>query len=149
MQRKRHIGITLDSSITEGKCWMLDPGLCPLDTGLWSLNAELWTLDSGLCTSGPEHWILLFTVSEHNQNPVSDSAWLNYSKFFGRESLRPSWSRLFCRDYRFWLNRIKLQAAILGCSEAAVHSHPFSKISPENTAGRVLLLVKLQTDCSL
>ena len=45
-------------------------------------------------------------------------------------------------------NRITLQAAILVCSEAAVHNHPFSKISPENTAGRVLLLLKLQTGCS-
>ena len=45
-------------------------------------------------------------------------------------------------------NRIKLQATILNCSEAAVHSHPFSKIYPENTGGRVLLLVKLETDCS-
>ena len=45
-------------------------------------------------------------------------------------------------------NRITLQAAILDCSEAAVHSHPFSKISPGNTGGRVLFLVKLQTDCS-
>ena len=43
---------------------------------------------------------------------------------------------------------IKLQAAILECSEAAVHSHPFSKISPGNTGVRVFLLVKLQTDCS-
>ena len=45
-------------------------------------------------------------------------------------------------------NRITLQAAILDCLEAAVHSHPFSKISPGNTGDRVLLLVKLQTDCS-
>ena len=45
-------------------------------------------------------------------------------------------------------NRITLQAAILNCSEAVVHSHPFSKISPGNTGGRVLFLVKLQTDCS-
>ena len=45
-------------------------------------------------------------------------------------------------------NQIKSQAAILDCSEAAVHSHSFSKISPENTGGRVLLLVKLQTYCS-
>ena len=45
-------------------------------------------------------------------------------------------------------NRITLQAAILDCSEAAVHSHSFSKIYPENTGGRVLLLVKLQADCS-
>ena len=45
-------------------------------------------------------------------------------------------------------NRITLQAAILDCSEAAVHSHPFLKISPENTGGRVLFLVKLETDCS-
>ena len=46
------------------------------------------------------------------------------------------------------INRITLQGAILDCSEAAVHSHPFSNISPENAGGRVLLLVKLQTDCS-
>ena len=45
-------------------------------------------------------------------------------------------------------NRITLQAAILDCLEAAVHSHAFSKISPENTSGRVLLLVKLQIGCS-
>ena len=44
--------------------------------------------------------------------------------------------------------RITLQAAISHCSEAAVHSHPLLKISPENLAVRVLLLVKLQTDCS-
>ena len=45
-------------------------------------------------------------------------------------------------------NRITLEAAILDCSEAAVYSYPFSKISPGNTGGRVLLLIKLQTDCS-
>ena len=45
-------------------------------------------------------------------------------------------------------NPITLQSAILDCSGAAVHSHPFSKVSPENTGGRVLLLNKLQTDCS-
>ena len=39
----------------------------------------------------------------------------------------------------FVRNPIALQAAILDCSEAAVHSHPFSKISPENTGSRVLL----------
>ena len=39
--------------------------------------------------------------------------------------------------------RITLQAATLECSEAAVHSRPFAKISPENTGSRVLLLVKL------
>ena len=33
-------------------------------------------------------------------------------------------------------------------SEAAVQSHPFLKMSPGNTGGRVDLLVKLQTDCS-
>ena len=45
-------------------------------------------------------------------------------------------------------NRITLQAAILDYSEAAVHSHPFSKISPGNIIRRVILLVKLQTGCS-
>ena len=45
-------------------------------------------------------------------------------------------------------NRYTLQAGILDCPEAAVHSHPFSKISSGNTSGRAILLVKLQTDCS-
>ena len=36
-----------------------------------------------------------------------------------------------------------LEIFCLNCSEAAVHSHPFSKISPGNTGGRVLFLVKL------
>ena len=44
-------------------------------------------------------------------------------------------------------HRITLQAAILDCSEAAVHSHPFLKFSAGSTGGRVLLLVKLQTGC--
>ena len=41
-----------------------------------------------------------------------------------------------------------LQAVMLDCSEAAVHSDPFSKNVQENTDGRVLLLDKLQTGCS-
>ena len=45
-------------------------------------------------------------------------------------------------------NQIKLQVAILDCSEANVHSHPFPKTYPENTGVRVLLLVKFETDCS-
>ena len=45
-------------------------------------------------------------------------------------------------------NQITLQAVILDYSEAAVHSHSFSKISSGNSSGRVLLLVKLETDCS-
>ena len=45
-------------------------------------------------------------------------------------------------------NRITLQTAILDYSGAAVHSHLFSKISPENPGSRVLLLDKLQIDCS-
>ena len=40
-------------------------------------------------------------------------------------------------------NRIALQTVISDCSETAVHSHPFSNISPENTGGRVLVLDKL------
>ena len=45
-------------------------------------------------------------------------------------------------------SQITLQAAVSDCSEAAIHSHPFSKTSPVKTGVRVLLLVKLQTDCS-
>ena len=42
-------------------------------------------------------------------------------------------------------NRITLQAAILDCSEVFSEQSVFS---PENTGGRVLLLIKLWTDCS-
>ena len=46
-------------------------------------------------------------------------------------------------------NRIILQlAGILDFSEAAIHSHLFSKIYPENTGSRALVFVKLRTDCS-
>ena len=102
---------TLDSgrwTLDAGR-WTLDAGLCMLDSGRWTLDAELWTLDSGrwtldttLCTLGSGHWTLSLTVLEQNQKPVSDSARLNYRKFFGCESLRTTWSRLLYRDYRLW-----------------------------------------------
>ena len=41
-------------------------------------------------------------------------------------------------------NYITSQGAIMDCSEAAVHSHPFSKISPGNTGGRVLFWPNLR-----
>ena len=67
-----------------------------LDTRIWTLHATLWTLGSG-------HWTLSLTVSEQNQNSVSDSAWLNYWKLIRCKSLRTSWSRLLWRDKnRFW-----------------------------------------------
>ena len=44
--------------------------------------------------------------------------------------------------------RITLQAPILDRSEAIVDSHTFHKFSPENTGGRVLVLNKLQSNCS-
>ena len=45
-------------------------------------------------------------------------------------------------------NWITLLAAISDYSEAAVQSYPFSNISSEIAGCRVLVLVKLQTDCS-
>ena len=91
-QEGRHTGVpglwTLDSV-----CWTLDPGCSVLNTGLWTLHFGL---------SG--HLLLLLTCSEQNQNPISDSVWLNYWKFFVCESLRTSrlfWLRLFCRECRF------------------------------------------------
>ena len=72
--------------------WTLDASV-----GCWTLGAGLWTQDAGLSTLDAA------IVSEQNQNPVSDSAWLNYWKYFGWKSLRNSWSHLFCRDYKFWL----------------------------------------------
>ena len=52
--------------------WTLDAGVgrWTLDSGLWTFDATLWMLRSG-------HWALPLTVSEQNQDPVSDSAWLN------------------------------------------------------------------------
>ena len=55
--------------------WTPEPECWALDTGLWTLDATLWTLGSG-------HWKLSWTVSKQNQNTVSDSAWLNFWKFF-------------------------------------------------------------------
>ena len=66
-----------------------------LDSGCWNLSAGLWTLDSS-------HWNWLPTGSEQNQNSVSDSAWLNYAELSEWKSLTISWSRLFCRLWRFW-----------------------------------------------
>ena len=71
--------------------WTLDPGRWTFDAGRWTLNAACWTLHFGRWGLGTGHY-----------RPVSDSAWLNYWKFFGQESLRTSWSRLLYRDYRFW-----------------------------------------------
>ena len=56
--------------------------------------------------------------------------------------------RFFFYFFFFLRNQITLQAAISDLSEAAVQRHPFSKVFLENTGGRVLLLVKLQTDSS-
>ena len=63
---------TLDASVGR---WTLE------EAGFWTLEASLWTLSFG-------HWTLLLTGSEQNQNPESDSAWLNYWKLFGCKSLR-------------------------------------------------------------
>ena len=102
---------TLDSgcwTLDSGR-WTLDAGLWMLDSGCWTLDGRLsmldvgrWTLDVTLWTLGIRHCALSLTVLEQNQKPVSDSAGLNYWKFFGNKSLKTSWSRLFHRDYRFW-----------------------------------------------
>ena len=108
------------------KSWTLDSGRWALDSGLWKLDAGLWTLGSGrwtlaldsrlstldsghwtldatLWTLGSGHWTLSLIVLEQNRKPVSDSAWLNYWKFFGCESIRISWSHLLYREHSFWL----------------------------------------------
>ena len=105
---------TLDTGLwTQGSgLWTLDAGRWTLDVGLWTLTLDSglstldgghWTLDATLWTLGSGHWTLLLIVLEQNRKPVSDSAWLNYWKFFGCESLRISWSHLLYREYNFWL----------------------------------------------
>ena len=82
--------------------WILDSGRWTLDARGWTLDPGRWTLDSGLWNLGSEYYTLSLTFSEQNQNLVSDSAWLNYGKFFGCDSLRTLWSCLFRRDERFF-----------------------------------------------
>ena len=145
------------------KCWTLDSGSWILDSGRRTLDATLRMLGSG-------HWTLSLTVLEQNQRSVTDSSWLNYWKFFGCKSLRTSWSRLFCRNYRFrrgyfqkfyiyvkcyvikerWkkslLWPIKLHYKQLSWN---VQKQPSTAIHLLKFHGsRVLLLIKLQTDCS-
>ena len=72
--------------------WTLDSGLSMLDVGCYTLDARLWALDT------------IFDSFRTKSKAISDSAWLNYWKYFGCESLRISWSRLLYRDYRFWLD---------------------------------------------
>ena len=96
---------TLDAGLwtLDSEPWKLDYGHWTLDAGRWMLSSGRWTLESWRWTLSSGHWILSLTVLEQNQQPVSDSAWLNYWKFFQCESLRASWSHLLYRDYRFWL----------------------------------------------
>ena len=71
---------------------VLNAGLRTLDSGRWMLHFERWALVTGHC-----RW-LFRTKSESN-------FWfclINYWKFSECELLRTLWSRLFCRDYRFW-----------------------------------------------
>ena len=114
--------------ILDAGLWTLDPGLWTLDAGRWILDSGFWTQNAGFLALDPGHWTLdagiwtlgaifwtlssrhctlSLTVSEQNQNPVSDFAWLNYWEFFRCKSLRTSWSRLFCRDYRLWRGYFK------------------------------------------
>ena len=95
---------TLDAGLwmLDSGCWTLNPRRRTLDTKLWTLDAQLRVLDSWRWTLGSGHWTLSLTVLEQNQQPVSDSALLNYWKFCRCEFLRTSWSHLLYRDYRFW-----------------------------------------------
>ena len=145
------------------KCWTLDSGRWTLYPGLWTLGDTLWTLGSG-------HWTPSSTVSEQNQKSVSDSVWLNYWTFFGCKSLRTSWSRLLCRDYRFWRGYFQKFYINVKCYDIkecrkksllweielhykqlswTIQKQPSTGINFRKfLGGRVLLLVKLQTDCS-
>ena len=74
----------------------LDAGFWTLDLRRWTLNDVVWILDAGLWTRNSESWTLLLT--DLGQNQIIEIYW----KFFGSESVRTSWSRLFCREYRFY-----------------------------------------------
>ena len=79
---------------------------------------------------------------------------------FGNSSRKYRWQSPSFGQITDWLFRVAiiylndstknvfLKIFGLECPEAAVHSHPFSKIYSRNTSSRVILLVKLQTDYS-
>ena len=110
----------------------------------WALDARVgrWTLDTGLWTLDPGRF------KDHGHACSVETIGSDVD-IFRNSILTLSVSYKRMRKEIFIVgNRVTLQAAILDYSEAAVHSHPFSEISPKNTGGRVLILVKLQADCS-
>ena len=135
---------------------MLDAGCWMLDAGLWTLDTTLWTLGSGHCTQD--------NFVDCCRTESTPSFWFFLIKLLKIlcESLRTSWSRLFCRDYRFWSCLYKNAKRGFYCEKPnyITSSYPglfrssrsqssiFQKIYPGNTGGRVLLLVKLRTGCS-
>ena len=72
--------LTLDISVGR---WTLGAELWILDAGLWTLDSGRWTLDAGRCTLNAELCTKDSVADgpEQNQNPVFDSAWLNYWNF--------------------------------------------------------------------
>ena len=109
---------TLDSSVgrwtldagswtLDSRRWALDAGPWKLESGRWTLDARLWTLDTEHCFRTLFHCFrTLDNVSLDFFRTESESSFWFYliklMKFFGCESLRTPWSRLFCRDYWFW-----------------------------------------------
>ena len=120
----------------------LDPRLQTLHFGRWALDT---VVDCFRTESEPSFWFCV----------------INLLKILWVQPSNDLMARLFSRDYSSWRayfsklfitlqnnveinfyceksNYITSSFKILNCSEAAVHSHLFPKISPENTGGMVL-----------
>ena len=141
---------------------------CTLDAGLWTLNSGRWTLDAGLWTlatvvdccrteSEPSFWfflikwlkILSMRISKDHGHVCSIETIGCDVAIFRNSMLTLSVTLWKNVERSFYCEKSnKITSSYLGLFRSTVHIHPFSKISPENTGGRVLILVKLQTDCS-
>ena len=96
------LGEFLDSGC---KCWTLDSELCTLDSERWNLDAGLWMLNTGHWTMDTGLWMLDIVIVCF-RGESEPSFWFCLIKWLKtiwvRISIRISWSRLFCREYRFW-----------------------------------------------
>ena len=84
------------SNVNNGIPEFLDSGRWMLDSGPSRLDAGRCTFGAGLCALDIYRWLFLILFQFLI---LLDQI---IEKFFGCESLRTSWSPLFCRDYRFW-----------------------------------------------
>ena len=133
---------------------MLDPGRWTLNAGGCTLDTVFWTLDIVVdwFRTESEHSFLFCLVKllkilrvqickELLVTLILFLYLVNFVLMLSVTLKKNTERRFYCEKSNY------IKATISYSSEAAFENHPFSKISPEATGGRVLFLVKLETDC--